>query len=109
MSTDDARDWTRRPEGGSRFAIGLICGLARHGGRALARTLLYPTTAYFLLRRAPERAASRSYLSRVLGGFFLGEYVIRHRLFRDRPYRNFVDFIGQMGALGPGFWRDLFR
>ena len=67
MSTDDARDWTRRPEGGSRFAIGLICGLARHGGRALARTLLYPTTAYFLLRRAPERAASRSYLSRVLG------------------------------------------
>lgn len=45
----------------------------------------------------------------VLGGFFLGEYVIRHRLFRDRPYRNFVDFIRQMGALGPGFWRELFR
>ena len=45
----------------------------------------------------------------VLGGFFLGEYVVRHRLFRDRPYRNFVDFIRQMGALGPGFWRELFR
>ena len=45
----------------------------------------------------------------VLGGFFLGEYVVRHRLFRDRPYRNFVDFIKQMGALGPGFWRELFR
>ncbi|MFP7723405.1 ketosynthase [Lysobacter sp. A3-1-A15] len=45
----------------------------------------------------------------VLGVFFIGEYVLRHRLFRDRPYRNFVDFLRQMGALGPGFWKDLLR
>ena len=67
MSADDARDWRRRPEGGSRFSLQLFRAIARHGGRAAGRAFLYPTTAYFLLRRAPERAASRRYLSRVLG------------------------------------------
>jgi hypothetical protein len=26
-----------------------------------------------------------------------------------RPYRNIVDFVRQMAALGPAFWRDFFR
>src|SRR5690606_39207671 len=47
-------DWKRRPEGGGRFALGLILGVARHGGRALGRALLYPITLYFLLVRGPE-------------------------------------------------------
>lgn len=59
--------WKQRPEGGGRFAIWLIRGIARHGGRSLARACLYPITLYFLLVRGPERRASRTYLTRVLG------------------------------------------
>ncbi|MEO6226848.1 MAG: acyltransferase [Thermomonas sp.] len=59
--------WKQRPEGGGLFALGLIRGIARHGGRSVARLLLYPITLYFLLRRAPERRASRAWLGRALG------------------------------------------
>lgn len=59
--------WKQRPEGGGRFALVLIRGIARHGGRGVARVLLYPITLYFLLRRAPERRASRAWLERALG------------------------------------------
>lgn len=59
--------WKQRPEGGGRFALGLIRGIARHGGRSVARLLLYPITLYFMLRRAPERRASRAWLDRALG------------------------------------------
>lgn len=58
--------WKQRPEGGGRFALWLIRGIARHGGRALGRACLYPITLYFLLVRAPERHESRAYLARVL-------------------------------------------
>ena len=60
-------DWKQRPEGGGRFAIRLIAGIARAFGRRLTRLLLYPITGYFLLVRGPERRASRQYLSQVLG------------------------------------------
>ena len=60
-------NWKQRPEGGGRFAIWLIRGVARHGGRRLARAFLYPITLYFLLVRGPERRASRRYLARALG------------------------------------------
>ena len=52
-------DWKQRPEGGGWFAIWLIRNIARYGGRAVARVLLYPITLYFLLVRGPERKASR--------------------------------------------------
>lgn len=45
----------------------------------------------------------------IVGGFFIGEYLVRHRIFPERPYRNFVDFLRRLGALGPGFWRELFH
>lgn len=45
----------------------------------------------------------------IVGGFFIGEYLVRHRIFPERPYRNFVDFLRKLGALGPGFWRQLFH
>ena len=57
--------WKQRPEGGGLFALGLIRGIARYGGRRVARVLLYPITLYFLLRRAPERDASRAWLGHV--------------------------------------------
>ena len=59
--------WKDRPEGGSRAGLWLLRTVARYGGRSLGRLLLYPITAYFLLVRGPERAASRAYLARVLG------------------------------------------
>ena len=58
--------WRERPEGGGRIALRLIAGFALRFGRAPARLALYPITAYFLLRRGPERRASRAYLSRIL-------------------------------------------
>src|SRR5690606_18128383 len=45
----------------------------------------------------------------ILAGFFIGEYLLRQRLFPDPPYRNFFDFLRRMGQLGPAFWRGLFR
>ena len=36
-------------------------------GRTVSRLVLLPVTAYFLLRRGPERRASRAYLTRALG------------------------------------------
>ncbi|OAG68172.1 ketosynthase [Xanthomonas floridensis] len=45
----------------------------------------------------------------VVGGFFIGEYLLRGRWFPQRPYRNLPDFMRQMARLGPAFWRDLLR
>ena len=59
--------WFERPEGGSVVAMRLLAAVARSFGRTLSRLVLLPITAYFLVRRGPERRASRAYLSRVLG------------------------------------------
>jgi predicted LPLAT superfamily acyltransferase len=59
-------NWKERPEGGGRFAITLIVGIALRCGRGVSRLLLYPITLYFLLVRAPERRASREFLGRIL-------------------------------------------
>lgn len=45
----------------------------------------------------------------ILAGLFIGEYLLRQRLFPDPPYRNFFDFLRRMGQLGPAFWSGLFR
>jgi predicted LPLAT superfamily acyltransferase len=60
-------DWLKRPEGGSSFALRLFTAVALGLGRTVSRLVLLPITAYFLLRRGPERRASRAYLSYVLG------------------------------------------
>lgn len=59
--------WKQRPEAGTRFVIRLMRDIGRHGGRGVARLLLWPVTLYYLLARAPERQASRAFLSRVAG------------------------------------------
>lgn len=59
--------WKQRREGGGWFAIWLIRGIGRYGGRGLARACLYPITLYFLLRRGAERRDSRAWLARALG------------------------------------------
>jgi uncharacterized membrane protein len=45
----------------------------------------------------------------IVAGAMVVEYHWRKRIFPQRPYRNFGEFVRQMAALGPGFWRDLFR
>jgi predicted LPLAT superfamily acyltransferase len=60
-------DWLERPEGGSVLAMRLLASVALAFGRTLSRLVLFPITAYFLIRRGPERRASRAYLARVLG------------------------------------------
>ncbi len=74
--------WIRRPEGGGRFALVLMLRIALGLGRLPARLVLYPVALYFLLRRGPERRASRQYLSRALG---------RPARLRD-VYRHFLTF-----------------
>lgn len=59
--------WLDRPEGGSAWALRTFAAVARGLGRPVSRLVLLPVTAYFLLRRRPERLASRAYLARVLG------------------------------------------
>lgn len=60
-------EWKRRREGGGRFAVRLIRGLAASAGRGFTRLFLVPITLYFLMRRPAERRDSRAYLARVFG------------------------------------------
>ena len=71
-------DWKHRPEGGGRFAIRLIGGIARHGGRGIARACLYPITLYFYCVRGAERRASADYLRRLRGRPARALEVARH-------------------------------
>jgi predicted LPLAT superfamily acyltransferase len=73
-----APDWKARPQGGNRTTLWLLRCISCHGGRGLARLLLYPITAYFLLRRGPERRASRAFLARALGRRATLSDVARH-------------------------------
>jgi predicted LPLAT superfamily acyltransferase len=70
--------WQSRPEGGGRFALWLIRNIALYGGRRFGRLFLYPITLYFFLRRGPERAASRAYLTRVFGKRASSWQVMKH-------------------------------
>lgn len=45
----------------------MMSTFARLCGRTAARVVLFPITAFFLLRRAPERRAARNYLALALG------------------------------------------
>jgi predicted LPLAT superfamily acyltransferase len=70
--------WLERPEGGSGLAMRLLVGVALGLGRKVARVVLVPITAYFMIRRGPERRASRAYLTRVLGRIPTWFEVARH-------------------------------
>ncbi|MEO8017587.1 MAG: acyltransferase [Pseudomonadota bacterium] len=59
--------WQTRPEAGGRIGAYLLRKLPFILGRSLARLVTYPVALYFMLRRSPERAASRAYLARVFG------------------------------------------
>jgi len=59
--------WIERPEAGTALGYRIMSTLASLCGRTAARLALYPVSLYFLVRRGPERRASRQYLRRVTG------------------------------------------
>lgn len=61
------QEWIERPEAGTAFGYKLIRAFAMLCGRSAARLVLQPITLYFLIRRGPERRASRAYLQRATG------------------------------------------
>lgn len=61
------QEWIDRPEGSGVVGYQIMRAIAVLCGRTVARLLLYPITAYFMLIRGPERRASRAYLRRLLG------------------------------------------
>jgi predicted LPLAT superfamily acyltransferase len=60
-------NWIRRPEGGGHSSLRLLCGFALSFGRVPARAVIYIVALYFMLRRGPERRASRAFLGRAFG------------------------------------------
>jgi predicted LPLAT superfamily acyltransferase len=59
------QQWIERPEAGGVAALLLLRTFALLFGRTATRLLLIPITLYYLIRRGPERRASRTYLRRV--------------------------------------------
>lgn len=57
--------WSVTGERGSYWGLKLMLLGYRHGGRGLARLLLYPVLAYFFVTGSRARAASRDYLQRL--------------------------------------------
>jgi predicted LPLAT superfamily acyltransferase len=81
MITEE-HDWQKRPEAGGKLGLWLLTTLPFRVGRPVARLITYPVALYFLLRRAPEREASRAFLARALS---------REPTWRD-IYRHFLTF-----------------
>jgi len=72
------QEWTGRRERGAQSLIRLMVWVARRLGRPVARLLLYPICAYFLLFSGGARRASRQYLARVLARAPTMLDVLRH-------------------------------
>jgi predicted LPLAT superfamily acyltransferase len=70
--------WSKRPEGGGWFAIWLIRTIGLNLGRGVARSILYPITLYFYLRRSYERRVSYAFLQRAFGRPATAWQVMRH-------------------------------
>ena len=59
--------WRERPEAGGQFALRVARWLIFTLGRTRVLWLSWPVALYFMLRRGPERRASRQFLTRALG------------------------------------------
>jgi predicted LPLAT superfamily acyltransferase len=70
--------WTTLPERGSLTSLQLIGWVATQIGRWVARLLLYPITAYFVITAAASRQMSDEYLKRVHGDPAHWWHVFRH-------------------------------
>ena len=84
-------EWFSRPERGSRFMLHLMIWISKKLGRTAGRVVLYLIAGYFLLFAPSARAASRAYLTRVLGRRADARDIYRHFLtfattIHDRVY-----------------------
>ena len=70
--------WSKRREGGGRFAIWLIRAIGLKCGRGAARACLLPITLYFYFRRPYERRVSYAFLQRATGRPANAWQVLRH-------------------------------
>jgi uncharacterized membrane protein len=103
--------YTRRLTG---LWAAVLIALALING-ALA-TIAVPDGVLFRLGYTPAIAISREQWSwfaniinyGVVGGMFAVEYLVRQHLFKQRPEKNFFDFLRKMAQLGPRFWKELF-
>jgi predicted LPLAT superfamily acyltransferase len=77
---DGSTQWQKRPEAGGRVGQWFLRTLAFRIGRPFARFITFFVAFYFMMRRAPERAASRAYLARVFGRPAKLSEVYRHFL-----------------------------
>lgn len=66
-TAESPTQWQQRPEAGGRFGQWLLRTLAFRVGRPVARFITFFVALYFMIRRGPERTASKLYLARVLG------------------------------------------
>jgi predicted LPLAT superfamily acyltransferase len=95
------QEWIDRPEGGTMFGYKLLSGFARGCGRTAARIALYPITLYFLIRRGPERRASReiSAADRRARNASLWQVAKTPSLLRGRNSRSCVSAFRKLQAL----------
>jgi predicted LPLAT superfamily acyltransferase len=70
--------WQQRDEIGNTFWLRVIVWVSRRCGRSVAQFFMWPTAAYFFVRRGPERRSSRQFLTRVLGRPASAWQVYRH-------------------------------
>lgn len=66
-ATTQQAEWAQRPERSNRTMLQIISWISLHLGRAPARIVLAGISLYFLMFSPAAKAASRSYLRRVLG------------------------------------------
>src|SRR6059036_1784975 len=74
----EADRWATLPERGTPASLRVIAWIAVHVGRAAARLLLYPITAYFVITAHTARRTSYEYLTRVRGRSARWWHVFRH-------------------------------
>lgn len=72
--------WLQQRERSNLFWLRTIVWIALSVGRPIARALLYPVTAYFLVFSRSSRRASRHYLGKVLGAPVRWGQTFRHYL-----------------------------
>lgn len=108
-------DWTQQRERGNRTSLQVMIWLTLRIGRRLARILCVPITLYFFLFSFQGRAASRDYLTRVLGRTARWHESFRQVLtfsvtLLDRPFfltGNLDDYdISVIGLEHLAKWRD---
>lgn len=99
--------WRQQSERGSAVSLWIICFIANRLGRKIARMLLLPITAYYLVTATEQRRASRDYLRRVLncepGWWEIGKHIhcfastIVDRIYfvTDRVDRFNIEFTGE--------------